>query len=510
MTSGGAPARATAAAPSLACTRASAPNSARELQLGVTSTDGNHGGPEMLADLDRVAADSAGPDDREGFARLQPGDPGQCVERRGQSVGGHCDLRGVHLGHDRYQGVQGSDDVIGKRSVGVDAHPRDVGTKILQSAPIPGGVGRAADVVEGDLHSHPVLVGVVPDRHHTSRRFVSGNDGELVRTETSLLQEDIGTAHSTCLDADECFGRFGRAQRLGCADERRIHRSQNECASLVDVGPVHNEYCNGGLGCQQSFPGTFPGAGVKRSVAVVHPYWDFWEHSVPGSFRADREELLRVVSAALADEFTVLASVLVSNSAEAANAASDCLGADAVVLLSTMAAPAATSMALLDRLPNKPVVVWAFHEQRTLPPDFSHSDITTRGATVGAPMIVSALARAGRRSDVVMTTLEEMDPALLAIRCAAAAGSLRGAKVLRIGSPMPGYTSVIAGDDELAGLGITGVVVDPAELASRARSISTETLAGLRDAVEEEFDVDPAVSGQAVDRSLRVEAASPV
>ena len=246
---------------------------------------------------------------------------------------------------------------------------------------------------------------------------------------------------------------------------------------------------------------------MKRSVAVVHPYWDFWEHSVPGSFRADREELLRVVSAALADEFTVLASVLVSNSAEAANAASDCLGADAVVLLSTMAAPAATSMALLDRLPNKPVVVWAFHEQRTLPPDFSHSDITTRGATVGAPMIVSALARAGRRSDVVMTTLEEMDPALLAIRCAAAAGSLRGAKVLRIGSPMPGYTSVIAGDDELAGLGITGVVVDPAELASRARSISTETLAGLRDAVEEEFDVDPAVSGQAVDRSLRVEAA---
>lgn len=246
---------------------------------------------------------------------------------------------------------------------------------------------------------------------------------------------------------------------------------------------------------------------MKRSLAVVHPYWDFWEQSVPGDFRSDREELLRSVTAALADEFTVVASLLLSNPDQAANAADDCRSADAVLVLSTMAVPAATSMALLDRLPNMPVVVWALHEERSLPADFSHSDITTRGATVGAPMIVSALARAGRPCDVAMTTLDRMEAALTAIRCAAAAGSLRGATLLRIGSPMPGYTSVAADDNELAGLDIRSVVVDPAELAARAKGISSAAVAGLRQAVEEQFDVDPAVSGLAVDRSLRIEAA---
>ena len=85
---------------------------------------------------------------------------------------------------------------------------------------------------------------------------------------------------------------------------------------------------------------------MKRSLAVVHPYWDFWEQSVPGDFRSDREELLRSVTAALADEFTVVASLLLSNPDQAANAADDCRSADAVLVLSTMAVPAATSMAV--------------------------------------------------------------------------------------------------------------------------------------------------------------------
>ena len=110
--------------------------------------------------------------------------------------------------------------------------------------------------------------------------------------------------------------------------------------------------------------------------------------------------------AILQGEFTVVVSAVVGSPEEAAHAAEQCVTADAVVMVSTMAAPPTTAMALLERLPEKPVVVWALHEDRTLPADFSHSDITTRGATVGGPMIVSALARAGRRCDVVMTSLD--------------------------------------------------------------------------------------------------------
>ena len=246
---------------------------------------------------------------------------------------------------------------------------------------------------------------------------------------------------------------------------------------------------------------------MSRAVAVIHPYWSFWESSVPGDFRAERQRLLDRVVEVLRVDFTVVVSALVGSPEEAARVADECARADAVVMVSTMAAPPTTAMALLERVPDKPVVVWALHEDRTLPEDFSHSDITTRGATVGGPMIVSALARAGRRCDVVMTSLDSPQPALAAIRYAAAAGAIRGARVLRIGSPMPGYSSVVATDDELAGLGIESIVVDPAELASRSRAVTADAVADLRRQVDEQFAVDRQVDALAVDRSLRIEAA---
>ncbi len=246
---------------------------------------------------------------------------------------------------------------------------------------------------------------------------------------------------------------------------------------------------------------------MSRAVAVIHPYWTFWESSVPGDFRADRQLLLDRAVALLEPEFTVAVAAVVASPDEAALVAEQCKAVDAVVMVSTMAAPPTTSMAFLERLPDKPIVVWALHEDRSLPSDFSHSDITTRGATVGGPMIVSALARAGRRCDVVMTSLDRPQDAVAAVRYAAAAGAVRGATILRIGSPMPGYSSVVATDDELAALGITSVVVDPAELAARSKAVTDATVAGLRAEVDAQFDVDTTVEALAVDRSVRVEAA---
>lgn len=246
---------------------------------------------------------------------------------------------------------------------------------------------------------------------------------------------------------------------------------------------------------------------MKRKIAVVHPYWSFWESSVPGDFRGDREQLLGRVRAVLEVDFTVVASMVIGSPEEAERVAGRCAGVDAVVMVSTMAAPPTTAMALLDLLPNKPVVIWALHEDRALPADFSHSDITTRGATVGAPMIVSALARLDRRCDVVMTDLDHPGAALAAIRYAAAAGAVRGATILRIGPPMPGYTSVVATDDELGGLGMTSVVVDPAELASRSRKIDGDVVEDLRRQVGAEFEIDVRVADLALDRALRIEAA---
>lgn len=242
-------------------------------------------------------------------------------------------------------------------------------------------------------------------------------------------------------------------------------------------------------------------------VALVHPYWDFWASSVPGDFRADRERLLARAAAALGPGLDVVACELAGDESEARALVDRCQRADVVVVVSTMAVPPATTMALLDELPDLPVVVWALHEDPRLPVDFSHSDITTRGATVGAPMVVSALARAHRRYDVVMSDLAGAAAARDAVDCAAAAGTVRGATMLRIGTAMPGYTSVQATDDELAPLGIRSAVVSPEELAARVGDVTSAQASAVRAQLDEEFAFDDDVDLRAVDRIARVEVA---
>jgi L-arabinose isomerase len=242
-------------------------------------------------------------------------------------------------------------------------------------------------------------------------------------------------------------------------------------------------------------------------VALIHPYWDFWASSVPGDFRGDRERLLARAADALGPGLDVVARALAGDDVEARALVEPCRRADVVVVVSTMAVPPGTTMALLEHLPQTPVLVWALHEEPRLPADFSHSDITTRGATVGAPMVVSALARAGRRYDVVMTDLAGASAAREAVDAAAAAGVVRGATMLRVGTAMPGYTSVVATDEELAPLGIRSVAVTPRELADRIAAVTSGEAGEVRSQLAEEFLVDPDVDLEALERIARVEVA---
>jgi L-arabinose isomerase len=245
---------------------------------------------------------------------------------------------------------------------------------------------------------------------------------------------------------------------------------------------------------------------VHSSIAVVHPYWDFWEASVDAELRADRQDLLDRAVAALVPHHRIVLSELVSSGAEAASLAGRVAKVDALVLVSTMAAPSATAAALLDLVPNLPVVIWALHGERAFPSRFTHSDITTRGATVGAPMIGSALARAGRFFDVALTHIDAPQAALDAVRCAAAAGRVRNSRLLRVGPVMPGYTSVAASDADLALLGMTSVTVQPDELRDRAALVGDDRVRLLTAEVHDEFDVDETVSTVALERAVRVEA----
>jgi L-fucose isomerase-like protein len=246
---------------------------------------------------------------------------------------------------------------------------------------------------------------------------------------------------------------------------------------------------------------------MQPRIALVHPYWDFWASSVSHDLRADREELLDAASSFLSKEGVLTASHVVSNTAEAVQVVRDLPLIDAVVVVATMAAPSAITMQVLDLLPRVPVVVWSLTRTRSLREDFSHSDITAAGATVGASMAGSALARAGRTFDVVASTLEEPAPIAEAVRRAAAAGRLSRARLLRIGAPIPGYTSVMPPEGGLDQLGPQTVEVSADTFVARVRQASTAAAERRIAEIHAEFDEPVPVDALGLTRAAAAEVA---
>jgi L-arabinose isomerase len=181
---------------------------------------------------------------------------------------------------------------------------------------------------------------------------------------------------------------------------------------------------------------------------------------------------------------------------------------DVVLVLQTMAAPVGHTLAILDRLPDVPVVLWAAHETGLVDGAFDHGSITTQGATVGAPMLGNMLIRSRRPFDLVLGRID--DPAVVdrvreAIRVAAASSAVRRARLGRIGRPIPGYLHVDAPDADIhAATGITLVAVDPDEVVDAWRGVSSARVAELEAEVRAgwAFEDDP-TEGGSLERSLR-------
>ena len=119
-----------------------------------------------------------------------------------------------------------------------------------------------------------------------------------------------------------------------------------------------------------------PPTGARPRVGVISPYWTLWEHTAGPTFRADRLALARAVTDELAADGAIEAvAVLEVESSEAGAAAGRALatdGVDVVLVIQTMAVPAAWTMAALDALPSVPVVVWALHETGLIDGSFDH------------------------------------------------------------------------------------------------------------------------------------------
>ncbi len=252
----------------------------------------------------------------------------------------------------------------------------------------------------------------------------------------------------------------------------------------------------------------------RPRIAVVHPYWTLWEHTAGPTFRADRLDLARRVAASLSDTFEPVAVADFASADEAGALAGPFAdaGVDALLVLQTMAVPSAYALALVERLPRLPVVVWALHETGLVDGSFDHGGITTQGATVGAPMLSNILARRERPFELVLGRL--VDAATVgrvreALWIAAVASGIARSRLGRVGRPLDGYLHVDVDAGELrSGTGIEIVQIDPDEVVERYRAVPDVRVRELEAEVRAGWVLEGDVeAGESLERSLRAAVA---
>ncbi len=139
---------------------------------------------------------------------------------------------------------------------------------------------------------------------------------------------------------------------------------------------------------------------------------------------------------------------------------------DAIVVAPAMAAPPGLGVVALGERP-PPVVIWNAIAVDGLSDEAETGEAVEHTTSVGCLMLAGALARNGMRAAVLTTAPGDADALSRlhrTVRAAAAAGSLRGRTVVRIGEPPPGYVNVLAEAPELAHLGLAPAYVGRSDL----------------------------------------------
>ena len=251
---------------------------------------------------------------------------------------------------------------------------------------------------------------------------------------------------------------------------------------------------------------------TRPKIAVILPYWRFWEAGAGGpGFRDDRRAMLDEVVAALdATGIEVVWKGMVDSpeAGKESGASIRSAGAHAVLVVQSMAVPPAFVTAGLDSLRALPVVVWAVQRTRALRAEFDQSDITTLGATVGTPMLTNVLSRQGRPFELVVGSLGDvpvLERLARILHAVSVARLLAGARIARVGRPIEGYHCVDVDDETLrAATGIALVPIDPSEIRDRYRGASS--ILALETEVKNRFE-DVADDEEGRVRSIRLAAA---
>lgn len=222
-------------------------------------------------------------------------------------------------------------------------------------------------------------------------------------------------------------------------------------------------------------------------IAVIGGYMPFFDPIMPKGYREGRDAFARDAAALLEGVGSVDYLGLVdSHEAGAATGRAIAeVGADAVVVVPTMACPAGYVMAALAAVPDLPVVIAPLAEIDRIPPGYDMPDLCHHSGHVGALMSANMLHRSGRRPVIVAG--QAGDPQVRGrlvdeVRGAAIAGRLRRLRVGRLGRPLEGYGNVDLDDaDVQARLGISLVGIERAEWVDAVASVTPQDRSALRD-----------------------------
>ena len=202
-------------------------------------------------------------------------------------------------------------------------------------------------------------------------------------------------------------------------------------------------------------------------VGLLALYWSAFDATMPPNYRLQKEKLVKDVFQSLqAQNLDVVYPGLVTDETSGASVSEVFQSVDVVVVVPTMACPAAFGWAALSRVLMLPVVIWNMGALGEIDEEFNAEDLVRHSSNVGTVMLANVLRRHGTRFRVCTVRSKNPDSYLKAgrvVKTAAVASKLKKARLGMIGPPIAGYLNVIVDQSAVDALGITLVEIPRAE-----------------------------------------------
>lgn len=243
-------------------------------------------------------------------------------------------------------------------------------------------------------------------------------------------------------------------------------------------------------------------------IGLLAVYFGLFDAAMPPEFRQERTAFADALRTRLEQFGSVVYPGVVDNDEAGREAGllftrSD---VDVIVFAPTMAAPPSYGWEAIRNLPRVPVVAVGAQELIEVPDDYATEEATRRSLTVGLVMFTNVLVRMGRQFTTLVSSVigDDLDTVLgEALRAADAAATVTKSRLVTIGKPIPGYMDVEVTGEQLVGLGVEVIDVDPPGIAAAFGAVGDGEVSALVSELRDRFDAGR-VDDQVLARSARL------